>query len=62
MLELLAQNQIARISLLVLLFSFKLKWLPNVGYTPFSEDPSHRRRLEMIAAYEADGSLPDLPA
>ena len=30
--------------------------------TPFSEDPRHRRRLEMIAAYEADGSLPDLPA
>ena len=30
--------------------------------TPFSEDPRHRRRLDMIAAYEADGSLPDLPA
>lgn len=30
--------------------------------TPFSEDPRHRRRLEMIAAYEADGTLPDLPA
>lgn len=29
--------------------------------TPFSEDPRHRRRLDMISAYEADGTLPDLP-
>jgi ribose 5-phosphate isomerase B len=29
--------------------------------TPFSEDDRHSRRLGMIAAYEQDGSLPDLP-
>jgi ribose 5-phosphate isomerase B len=29
--------------------------------TPFSDDDRHRRRLAMVAAYEADGSLPSLP-
>jgi ribose 5-phosphate isomerase B len=29
--------------------------------TPFSEDPRHIRRIEMITAYESDGSLPPLP-
>ena len=29
--------------------------------TPFSGDPRHQRRLDMIGAYEADGTLPDLP-
>ena len=29
--------------------------------TPFSDDPRHRRRLDMIDAYEADGTLPQLP-
>ncbi len=30
--------------------------------TPFSHDPRHVRRLEMVSAYEADGTLPPLPA
>jgi ribose 5-phosphate isomerase B len=29
--------------------------------TPFSGDPRHQRRLAMVTAYEADGSLPPLP-
>ena len=30
--------------------------------TPFSEEPRHVRRLEMIATYEETGELPPLPA
>ena len=30
--------------------------------TPFSNDPRHVRRLEMVAAYERDGVLPPLPS
>lgn len=30
--------------------------------TPFSGDPRHVRRLEMVAAYERDGELPPLPS
>ncbi len=30
--------------------------------TPFSEDPRHVRRIDMVSAYESDGSLPSLPA
>jgi len=30
--------------------------------TAFSEDPRHVRRLEMVSTYEADGTLPPLPA
>ncbi|WP_336923715.1 ribose-5-phosphate isomerase [Aquipuribacter sp. SD81] len=29
---------------------------------PFSGDPRHRRRLDQVAAFEADGVLPPLPA
>ena len=29
--------------------------------TPFSDEPRHRRRIDMVSAYEADGSLPPLP-
>jgi ribose 5-phosphate isomerase B len=29
--------------------------------TPFSGDPRHVRRIDMVSAYEADGSLPSLP-
>jgi ribose 5-phosphate isomerase B len=29
--------------------------------TPFSQEPRHARRLEMIAAYEQSGDLPPLP-
>jgi ribose 5-phosphate isomerase B len=29
--------------------------------TPFSEEPRHVRRLEMIATYEETGELPPLP-
>jgi ribose 5-phosphate isomerase B len=29
--------------------------------TPFSGDPRHVRRIDMVSAYEADGSLPPLP-
>ena len=30
--------------------------------TPFSEDPRHQRRIDMVSAYEAEGTLPPLPA
>jgi ribose 5-phosphate isomerase B len=30
--------------------------------TPFSEDPRHVRRIDMVSAYESDGTLPSLPA
>jgi ribose 5-phosphate isomerase B len=30
--------------------------------TPFSGDERHARRLAMLAAYEADGTLPSLPS
>ena len=30
--------------------------------TPFSGDPRHVRRIEMVSAYESDGTLPPLPA
>jgi ribose 5-phosphate isomerase B len=30
--------------------------------TPFSEDPRHVRRIEMVSAYESDHTLPSLPA
>ena len=29
--------------------------------TPFSQDPRHVRRLEMIAEYEKSGDLPEIP-
>ena len=29
--------------------------------TPFSEAPRHQRRIDMVAAYEADGTLPPVP-
>ncbi|WP_298888884.1 ribose-5-phosphate isomerase [uncultured Serinicoccus sp.] len=29
--------------------------------TDFSGDPRHQRRIDMVRAYEADGSLPPLP-
>ena len=28
--------------------------------TPFSHDERHQRRIDMLAAYQADGSLPPL--
>ncbi|MFI7586897.1 ribose-5-phosphate isomerase [Spongisporangium articulatum] len=28
---------------------------------PFSHDPRHQRRIDMLSAYEADGTLPPLP-
>jgi ribose 5-phosphate isomerase B len=30
--------------------------------TAFSGDPRHVRRIDMVSAYEADGTLPALPA
>ena len=30
--------------------------------TPFSGDPRHSRRIAMVSAYEADGTLPPLPS
>jgi ribose 5-phosphate isomerase B len=29
---------------------------------PFSHDPRHQRRIDMLAQYETDGDLPPLPA
>lgn len=37
-------------TLLVLLFSFKLKWLPNVGYRSFADDPVQNLRLMILPA------------
>jgi len=37
-------------TLLVLLFSFQLKWLPNVGYRPFTEDPVQNLKLMILPA------------
>ena len=37
-------------TLLVLLFSFKLRWLPNVGYRPFTEDPLKNLQLMILPA------------
>lgn len=37
-------------TLLVLLFSFKLRWLPNVGYKPFTDDPVGNLKLMVLPA------------
>lgn len=37
-------------TLLVLLFSFRLRWLPNVGYRPFFEDPLGNLQLMILPA------------
>ena len=37
-------------TLLVLLFSYKLRWLPNVGYKPFLEDPLGNLQLMILPA------------
>lgn len=37
-------------TLLVLLFSFQLKWLPNVGYKPFTEAPLENLQLMILPA------------
>jgi peptide/nickel transport system permease protein len=37
-------------TLLVLLFSFKLRWLPNVGYKPFLDDPLGNLQLMILPA------------
>src|SRR5690606_6173772 len=37
-------------TLLVLLFSFKLKWLPNVGYRSFFDDPTLNLKLMILPA------------
>jgi ribose 5-phosphate isomerase B len=39
-----------------------LRYVEAFIATPFSTDERHARRLAMIAGYEADGSLPPLPA
>jgi peptide/nickel transport system permease protein len=36
--------------LLVLLFSYKLKWLPNIGYKPFTEDPVQNLQVMIMPA------------
>jgi peptide/nickel transport system permease protein len=37
-------------TVLVLIFSFKLKWLPPVGYTPFTEDPVQNLKTMILPA------------
>jgi peptide/nickel transport system permease protein len=37
-------------TLLVLLFSFQLRWLPNVGYRPFMEEPLQNLKLMILPA------------
>lgn len=37
-------------TLLVLLFSYKLRWLPNVGYKPFGEAPIDNLQLMILPA------------
>ena len=37
-------------TLLVLLFSFKLRWLPNVGYRPFTDEPLQNLKLMILPA------------
>ena len=37
-------------TVLVLIFSFNLKWLPPVGYTPFSEDPIQNLKTMILPA------------
>jgi len=37
-------------TLLVLLFSFQLRWLPNVGYRPFTEEPIQNLKLMILPA------------
>ena len=37
-------------TLLVLLFSFKLRWLPNVGYKPFFDAPVDNLKLMILPA------------
>ncbi len=37
-------------TVLVLLFSFKLKWLPPVGYTPFTEEPLQNLKTMILPA------------
>lgn len=37
-------------TLLVLLFSFQLRWLPNVGYRPFLDDPVQNLKLMILPA------------
>lgn len=37
-------------TLLVLLFSYKLRWLPNVGYRPFTEAPIDNLQLMILPA------------
>jgi peptide/nickel transport system permease protein len=37
-------------TLLVLLFSFQLRWLPNVGYRPFTEEPVQNLKLMILPA------------
>jgi peptide/nickel transport system permease protein len=37
-------------TVLVLVFSFKLRWLPPVGYTPFTEDPIQNLRTMILPA------------
>lgn len=37
-------------TVLVLIFSFKLKWLPPVGYTPFTENPLQNLKTMILPA------------
>lgn len=37
-------------TVLVLIFSFNLRWLPPVGYTPFTEDPLENLRTMILPA------------